>query len=152
MGDGLADIGVASGRSLIGVVGTLRALMWEGDAMRTVEVIEDDPAMRALLLEWLADEGYRVRVHGPTGVAATCAADAVVVDLSNEQLQGAEAIRHASSRFAPAAVIGLSTRLIHAPASASLQAHTLGLDELLPKPCSRQALVAAVARAIGAAR
>jgi CheY-like chemotaxis protein len=120
--------------------------------MRTVEVMEDDPAMRALLLEWLADEGYRVRVHGPGCAAAACEADAVVVDLSNQQLQGAEAIRHASSRFAPAAVIGLSTRLLHAPAGDSLQARTLGLDELLPKPCSREALVAAVARAIEGAR
>jgi CheY-like chemotaxis protein len=116
--------------------------------MRTVEVIEDDPAMRALLLEWLADEGYRVRVHGSSHVAAAWDADAVVVDLSNQQLQGAEAIRHARSRFAPAAVIGLSTRLIHAPAGDCAQARTLGLDELLPKPCSRQTLVAAVARAI----
>ncbi len=120
--------------------------------MRTVEVIEDDPAMRALLLEWLTDEGYRVRVHGLSDDAAAWKADAVVVDLSNQQLQGAEAIRHASSRFAPAAVIGLSTRLIHAPAGDSLQARTLGLDELLPKPCSRQALVAAVARAIEGVR
>ena len=120
--------------------------------MQTVEVMEDDPAMRALLLEWLSDEGYRVRIRGLSEDALAWTADAVVVDLSNQQLQGAEAIRHASARFAPSVVIGLSTRLIHTAAGASLQARAPGLGELVPKPCSRQALVAAVARALDGTR
>lgn len=119
--------------------------------MLTVDVIEDDAAMRTLLVEWLADAGYRVRGHGHAVPVNASTADAVVVDVSNLPLQGAGAIHHARTRFASRAVVGLSTRLLRPLSRDSLQARALGLDELLPKPCSRETLVGAVARAIDGA-
>jgi len=116
--------------------------------MLTVEVIEDDPAMRALLLEWLADEGYRVQVRARVGVAAISGVAAVVVNLSNLSLQGAETIRHVKRLYPGAALIGLSTQVIEPLAADSRQAQAWGLDELVPKPCSRRVLVGAVAGAI----
>jgi len=120
--------------------------------MQTIDVIEDDPPMRTLLLEWLADAGYRVRVHGDLAAPVRLAADVVVVDLSSLPSQGPEAIHEVRDRFSPRVVIGLSTRLLHSLSGESLQARALGLDGLLPKPCSRQALVVAVQRALERAR
>jgi CheY-like chemotaxis protein len=119
--------------------------------MLTVEVIEDDLAMRALLLEWLADAGYRVHVGDRAGTASTATFDVVVFDLPNLRVQGAEIIHDVQRRYAGAALVGLSTQVVEATAGGSRQARALGLDQLVPKPSSRQALLSAVARAIARA-
>lgn len=133
--DGFAEIGPARECGLM----TL---------MLNVELIEDDPALRALLVEWLAGDGYRVRA----GVGIRSAAggiDAVVVDLPELPMQGAETIRNLKSLYAGAAVIGLSTQAGAASSGDSRQARALGLARLVAKPCSRRELLAAVAGAIG---
>ena len=116
--------------------------------MLTVEVIEDDLAMRALLCEWLAGEGYRVQAYAYVGVTVKTGVDAVVVDLSNLQLQGTEIVRHVKSLYVGSALIGISTQAGESRASHSGQARALGLARLVPKPCSRLELVTAVAAAI----
>lgn len=118
--------------------------------MLTVEVIEEDFAMRALLVEWLAGEGYRVRAHAGIG-AALEGVDAVVVNLPCLPTRGAETIRQVRSLYAGAALIGLSTRASAAAAGAGREARGLGLAWLVAKPCSRLELLAAVAGAIGGA-
>ncbi len=116
--------------------------------MLTVEVIEDDLAMRALLCEWLAGEGYRVQAHASIGAAVKTGVDAVVVDLSNLQVQGVEIVRHVKRVYAGSALIGISTQVGESRASHSRQARALGLARLVPKPCSRLELLTAVATAI----
>ena len=119
------------------------------DPMLTVEVIEDDLAMRALLVEWFAGEGYRVRACGGSGAAVKAGVDAVVVDLPNLPTQGAGTIRHVKSLYPGAALIGLSTQAGEASGRDSRQARALGLARLVSKPCSRCELLTAVAGAIG---
>lgn len=116
--------------------------------MLNVEVIEDDPAIRALLVEWLAGDGYRVRACVGFRSAAG-GIDAVVVDLPKLPMQGAETIRHVKSLYAGAAVIGLSSQAGAASSGNSRQARALGLGRLVAKPCSRRELPAAMAGAIG---
>lgn len=116
--------------------------------MLTVEVIEDDLAMRALLVEWLIGEGYRVRAHARSGAAVDGIA-AVVIDLPNLPTQGAETIRQVKSQYAGAALIGLSTQASAASDRDARQARAWGLVRLVAKPCSRRELLAAVSAAIG---
>ena len=117
--------------------------------MLTVEVIEDDLAMRALLVEWLVGAGYRVRACGGGAAAVKAGVDAVVVDLPNLPTQGARIIRHVKSLYSGAALIGLSTQAAEASGRDSRMARALGLARLVSKPCSRRDLLAAVAAAIG---
>ncbi len=117
--------------------------------MLTVEVIEQDAAMRALLSEWLAGDGYRVHACAAIGAVATADVDAVVVDLPNLPQQGAETIRRLKTVHAQAPLIGLSTQ-VDADAGSRL-ARSLGLARLVAKPCSRSVLLSAVADALGRA-
>jgi CheY-like chemotaxis protein len=119
--------------------------------MLTVDVIEEDLAMRALLCEWLDGEGYRVTARAGIGTVARTEVHAVVVDLLDLQGQGAEIIRRAKSLYTDSALIGLSTQVGESDAGRSRQARALGLARLVSKPCSRRELVTAVAGAIGGA-
>lgn len=118
--------------------------------MLTVEVLEDDLPMRALLAEWLAGEGYRVRACAGFGDRVRTDVDAVVVDLTDLPARGAETIRRVKSLYAGAALIGISTQWCEAAGGDSRQARDLGVHRLVSKPCSRRELTSAVAGALGA--
>ncbi len=118
--------------------------------MLTVEVIEDDIAMRTLLSEWLSDEGHRVRARAGVGTSARGDVDLVVVDLPDLPTRGAGTVRRVKLLHPGAAVIGLSTQLRHALAGDSRPARALGVDRLVAKPSTRGELLAAVADAAGA--
>lgn len=120
--------------------------------MSTVEIIEDDSAMRTLLSEWLAGAGYRVHARAAIGPAATAGVDLVVVNLLNLPAQGAETIRRVKTLYPGAALIGVSTQLSRTPAAGSRQARALGVSRLVSKPCTRGELLEAVAGALGLER
>lgn len=119
--------------------------------MLTIEVIEDDAAMRTLLTEWLRDDGYRVRSRSGMGASVVDGVDLLVIDLLDLPGQGTTTVDRARKLYPKAAVIGISTQLSRTLAPDSSQARALSVDRLVSKPCSRWELLDAVVDTIGAA-
>lgn len=115
--------------------------------------------MRVLISEWLAGEGHEVRslprhdaASGHNNMHDT-AADLVVLDLPHPRSRSGEtarALQAVHAAFPQAAVIGISTQLARSLGRDSDVARTLGVKQLLPKPCSRDELLGAVAAALAA--
>ena len=119
--------------------------------MLTIEVIEDDSAMRTLISEWLRAEGYRVSAESRIHDERRTDVDLVVVNLGNLHLDGIEYVRRVRQLYANAALIGVSTQVTRTLAANSEQALRLGLVRLVSKPCRRSELLSAVVDAIGPA-
>ena len=117
--------------------------------MPRILVVEQDLALRTLFCEWLSTVGYLV--SGCARPEATCdpKADLVIIDLFNLPIRGIETVRQIKRCCPEAALIGMSTQLGSAIPSNSTQALALGVRQLLPKPCSRDALLHAVAAVTG---
>src|SRR5258705_998340 len=82
--------------------------------MLKVVVIEEDIAMRELIGEWLAGEGYDVRALSSADASrggGDLSAELVIVDLVNLRSQGAQAVGAVRLRFPGARVIGMSTQV-----------------------------------------
>ena len=122
-----------------------------GSIMLTIEVIEDDIAMRTLISEWLHAEGYCVRAESRIGTERRTDVDLVVMNLGNLHLDGIEDVRRVRQLYANAALIGVSTQVSRTLAADSDQARHLGLVGLVSKPCRSSELLSAVADAIGPA-
>lgn len=129
--------------------------------MSKIMVIEEDSAMRVLISEWLAGEGHDVRslprhdaashrnLHHTHGAAA----DVVILDLPHPRSRSGEtarALQAVHAAFPQASVIGISTQLARSLGRDSDVARTLGVNQLLPKPCTRDELLGAVAAALAA--
>jgi CheY-like chemotaxis protein len=120
-----------------------------------IVVIEEDAAMRALILEWLKDAGHEVRELDTASAEADAGsggADIVVANIRNLRVDGAEEVRRLQSIFPRARVIGLSTQLGRSLPEDSELARALGTSALLAKPFERGELLAVVAVAAGAAQ
>jgi len=116
--------------------------------MPTIAIFENDPAMRALLAEWLADAGYRVRAARAPGAGIIPHADVVLVDV-RYRAAGAQDTLEAVKRDHPGArLVGLSTQLNHRLEGDSALARAAGVRYLLPKPCTRDELLQAVTGAL----
>lgn len=122
--------------------------------MLKILVIDEDSAMRFLILEWLRKEGYDVRSVPRLDAAMQSAAkahsdrpDLAIVDLPHPRLwraAGASDIDAVRISWPNAPVIGISTRLTRTLGRCSDEALALGLSMLLPKPCTREELLDAV--------
>jgi CheY-like chemotaxis protein len=115
-----------------------------------VVVVECDPLVRSLLVEWLEEIGPRVQAFDGARALPVIGACLVVVDLVNVRQQGADIIRPVRTLYPGAPLIGLSTQARAGLGADSAAARSLGVDMLLPKPCERHQLQQA-ARALLAA-
>jgi DNA-binding response OmpR family regulator len=120
--------------------------------MLTIVVIDGDIAIRTLFCEWLETRGWLARGRSERSAAVEPDVDLVVLDLPNLSIQGNETVRQAKSSYPGAAIIGTSTRLNRRLPADSTHARSLSVDGLVPKPCTREELLAAVADAAGPAR
>jgi CheY-like chemotaxis protein len=117
--------------------------------MPRILVVDQDLALRTLFCEWLSADGYLV--SGCPRPEASCDSNfnVVIIDLFNLPIKGLETVRQVKSRCPDAVLIGVSTQLSSAISSDSAQALALGVRQLLPKPCSHDALLHAVIAAVG---
>jgi two-component system, OmpR family, response regulator len=113
--------------------------------MADVLVVEDEPRMRALLAESLADEGHRVEAVGD-GLAGLLALrsrpfDAAAIDVALPGMSGIEVCRHARRE-------GLGVAIVLVTARDALEDRIVGLDsgadDYLVKPFALEELAARI--------
>lgn len=117
----------------------------------TVLVVDDDPAMRALLRDWLEREGCRV-LEAPSGERLLAAAETAEVDvvILDQEMpgQGGLDVLPAFRRRRPRVPVILITAF--GGAKMAEDALRLGASHYLEKPFPLRALLRAVREAAGA--
>ena len=86
-----------------------------GEEPTTILVVDDDPDLREVLAEFLADEGFGVRTAGSgaealASVAATGAPTLVLIDMMMPDMDGEEVVRALAAR-APSTRVVVMTAL-----------------------------------------
>lgn len=104
--------------------------------------------MRGLLREWLTAAGYAVREDALARPAAD-SADLVIVDLYMPRQAGAGIVRAVQRAHPGAPVIAVSAQFRPGLAGSRSAARSLGARQVIPKPFSRDDLLAAVRAVIG---
>lgn len=112
--------------------------------MLTAVVLDDNPAIRELISEWLAAAGHHVMDARPT--AAADAVHLVLLDLPMLRDGVRTLVGRVRATYPDATLLGLSTQVAQALPASSPTARELGLVGLLPKPCVREELLAAIAQ------
>lgn len=108
----------------------------------TILVLDADPALLGLLREWLGDFGDVAT--GPGGATADC--DLVVVDVPYPRQGESNPLRHLAAAHPGRPVLALSPTFFAGIDAHGAVARSLGVAGVLPKPVTREALVAAVRR------
>ncbi|MBV8502575.1 MAG: hypothetical protein JO006_12755 [Paucibacter sp.] len=109
--------------------------------MSSVVILDDNVPIRELLAEWLAGDGHLVFDAPRLRAAMTSEIDVVLIDLPQLREGARAAIGPVRSRFARAALVGMSTQLGASLPHPSAVAADLGLQALLAKPCERLELL-----------
>ena len=118
--------------------------------MAAVLIVDDDAAMRDVLVEAVRDLGYDPRA-APSGEAALAvlggeAVDAVLLDLRMPGMDGLEVLRCIRAHLCPPPVAVLTA---HATASNTIEAMRLGAFDHLTKPIGREDLARVLIRMLG---
>jgi len=108
--------------------------------MARVLLVEADAALRGLIEEWLADEDWQLVDERP---------DVVLVDLPAPRENGSAAVRRVSNAHPHAPVVALSSSFFDGIETKGAIARALGVASVLPKPLTRDALMAALRNARG---
>jgi DNA-binding response OmpR family regulator len=111
-----------------------------------VVIVEPDDLIRELLERWLGEAGYGVILAAKDHSTSTVKAQLVVADISSSDSAGATigALRVAYS----APILALSARFRRGLGGSVETAHRLDVCDVLPKPFTREELLAAVHEAI----
>jgi CheY-like chemotaxis protein len=104
-----------------------------------VLVVGADPALAGLLEEWLAEAGCRMVDDEP---------QVILVDLHLPRQAGAGAARELRARHPGTPLIALSSGFFAGVEANGAVARTLGVEAVLPKPLTREALVAALRKVL----
>jgi CheY-like chemotaxis protein len=104
-------------------------------------VIDSDPAMAGLLAEWLEGQGFCVFEALPDG---RC--DLIVADVPQPRLGAPGFLRRLARAHPGTPVLALSSQFLRGADAAVAKA--LGVDAVLPKPVTRDALAAAVKKLV----
>ena len=108
--------------------------------MTRVLLVDADPALRGLVEEWLSDEDWTVVEEHP---------DVVLVDLPSPRDHGTHVVKQISNAHPRAPVVALSSSFFDGIESNGAIARSLGVASVLPKPLTRDALLAALRHAVG---
>ena len=112
-------------------------------------VIDADNDWRLLLEEWLRGLGCQV-VDPSSGCAAATApeVDLVIVDLPFPRQGGVDLVKRITSRHPATPIVALSSNFFSRIECCGPVARDLGVDCVLPKPATREAITAAVRRVL----
>lgn len=113
--------------------------------MKHILAVDDDPALRAMVAEYLADQNFRVTTatsrHDMTRVLAQTSVDLIVLDLKLPEEDGLQLVRDIRARSEVPIIIVTGHRREEADRVVGLE---LGADDYLTKPFSLRELVARI--------
>jgi DNA-binding response OmpR family regulator len=110
-----------------------------------VVVLEEDPLIHELLERWLREAGYLVAAPGAVSDAKP---SLVIADVPEPQ--SAEAVIRSLQGVYAAPILVLSARFRRGLAGSAEAARRLGVKKVLPKPFTRNELLAAVRDSVAA--
>jgi CheY-like chemotaxis protein len=116
--------------------------------MSTIVICEADNLMRGLLQEWLTGAGYRVSAVTPCGSAPHGKADLVIVNIGMPKHAGSRAADNIRAAYPATPIIAISAQFRADLSTAGATAQTLGVAQVIAKPLTRDALLAAVSAII----
>ena len=115
-----------------------------------VIVVEWDPLVRSLLLEWLEEIGVQVLSFGSLeSLPEAVDVSLFIVGLGQVQQSHAELLRLLRARYPGVPLLGLSTQVRVGLGADSALARKLGVEMILPKPCERQELLSSALTLLG---
>jgi DNA-binding response OmpR family regulator len=100
--------------------------------------------MRGLLEEWLTGAGYRVIAGTPCGPPPEVRADLVIVNIGMPKHEGSRAADKIRAAYPGTPIIAISAQFRADLSTAGPTAQTLGVAQVIAKPLTREALLAAV--------
>ena len=111
-------------------------------------VIDGDSAWRVLLEEWLQGLGCDVVPQAGDADAPAPTVDLVIIDLPFPRQGGVDLVKRITSRHPATPIVALSSSFFSRIECCGAVARGLGVDCVLPKPATREALAAAVRRVL----
>ena len=120
------------------------------DVGSQVLVIGADSALYGLIEEWLAAAGCSVTAGHATHDPVLRPPDLVIVDVPFPRQGGLESLRRAAREHPGTPILALSSAFFAGIESTGAVARTLGVAGALPKPLTRETLLAAVGNALPA--
>jgi len=118
--------------------------MPEKHRKRRILVIDADPALFELLSVWLANTAEVTSHRDDVAPAALTRADLLVVDLPFPRQSAPGKLQDLARQHPGTPVLALSSAFFGGIASHGAAARSLGVQAVLPKPVSREALIGAV--------
>jgi CheY-like chemotaxis protein len=112
-------------------------------ASRRVRLVDADETWRDLLGQWLGSLGCTV-LPEPVNGGEPPAADLVIVDVPFPRQGGVDLVRRIASQHPATPILALSTNFFSGIECCGPVARALGVDCVLPKPATREALATAV--------
>jgi CheY-like chemotaxis protein len=112
-------------------------------ARAVVRLIDLEPDVTGLVAEWLAAAGHAVAADDGTAPAA------IVVDVPFPRRDGAARVQALKAAWPRTPILVVSATLLGSVAACGAVAHELGVAGVLSAPLRREALLAALARALG---
>ncbi len=104
---------------------------------RRILVVDADSACLALVDQWLADAGFDV-VHDADAGAPL---DSAIVDVPQPRSAGAQAVRLVAARHPGTPILAVSSAFFPGIEHCTAAPRLLGVDAVLAKPMSREALL-----------
>jgi CheY-like chemotaxis protein len=115
--------------------------------MFSIVIYEADDLMRGLLQEWLTGAGYRVNAVTPCGPAPP-EADLVIVNIEMPKHTGSRAADKIRAAYPGTPIIAISAQFRAGLSTGGTTARALGVAQVIAKPLTRNALLAAVSAII----
>jgi DNA-binding NtrC family response regulator len=116
---------------------------------RDIVVYEEDALNRALVEEWLAEAGYRVRLGNSRSACRDAPCDLVIASVCNPKDAGADCVRDIQAAHPATPIIAISGHFRPGLAAAGATAQSLGVAQVVAKPLSRHELLGSVRGILG---
>lgn len=117
--------------------------------MSRIIIIEDDDLMRGLLEEWLTEAGYSVGSGTLRDAPAEGKVDLVIVDIFRPRHAGDKVVCAVRAAYPDTPIVAMSGQFRLGLGGACAAARSLGVRQVIPKPFSRNDLLAMVDSVIG---
>lgn len=109
-----------------------------------IVVVEKDPLMQRLLVEWLEAEGYQVRVFASCADIMGGPPDLVIADVHMPRKGGCDKLASVRAAWPATPLIAISGQFCGELPVASLAAREMGAKRIIAKPFARDTLLSAV--------